>query len=83
MPPCLTLSITREKWKIQGLVAIEKGAFSSPSTKVTNFIFYFLLSYLFTPQSNSYIYLSICRFVIAYSIKKFQKASIFLLSLYF
>ena len=49
MPPCLTLSI-RLKGKVEqskerssafpytlGVVAIEKGAFGSPSTKVANF----------------------------------------------
>ena len=54
MPPCLTLNIirygSRVKWSNPGkgvapyptpcVVAIEKGAFGSPSTKVANFTFY-------------------------------------------
>ena len=45
IPPCLTLSIiryeSRVKWSNPGKgVAIENGAFGSPSTTVTNFYFY-------------------------------------------
>ena len=49
MPPCLTLSIirlgSRVKWSnpknivAPGVVAIEKGAFESPMTKVANFTY--------------------------------------------
>ena len=43
IPPCLTLSnirsVSRVKWSNQGVVAIEKGAFWSPSTMVANFTF--------------------------------------------
>ena len=60
MPPCLTLSIIRQgsrvKWSNPGngvapplhlsVVAIEKGAFRSPSSKVTNFT-YLLLCMIF------------------------------------
>ena len=47
MPPCLTLSIIRYRSRVKVeqsrewiVVAIEKGAFESPSTKVTNFTYY-------------------------------------------
>ena len=53
IPLCLTLSIimctTRVEWSNPGegvqlsVVAIEKGAFGSPSTTVTDFTFYLLL----------------------------------------
>ena len=50
VPPCLTLSIIRVKWSNPGkgvapspsywkVVAIEKGAFGSPSTTVANFTY--------------------------------------------
>ena len=49
--PCLALSITRYGSRVKGsnplhlsVVAIEKGAFRSPSTKVTNFTYYRVLS---------------------------------------
>ena len=57
IPPCLTLSniryVSREKWSNPGkgvvptlhlgVVAIEKGAFWSPSTMVANFTYFWLI----------------------------------------
>ena len=52
MPPCLTLSIirygSRVKWSNPlhlGVVAIEKGAFKSPSTMVINFTYYIYIDF--------------------------------------
>ena len=61
MPPCLTLSIirlgSRVKWSNPekgvappqhlDVVAIEKGAFVSPSTKVTNFSFTYFIMHVY------------------------------------
>ena len=56
IPPCLALR-SRVKWSNPGIevasslhlsvVAIEKGAFWSPSTKVANFIFYLIWVYIY------------------------------------
>ena len=72
MPPCLTLSIiryvSRVKWSNPGkgvapplhlgVVAIEKGAFGSPSTKVAYFTYQRLKKWYLMPP---YLTLSIIR----------------------
>ena len=61
IPPCLTLSnirsVLRVKWsnsgkgvapsRYLGVVAIEKGAFWSPSTKVVNFTYIYIYIYIY------------------------------------
>ena len=71
MSPCpypATITITpRAPPKYFGVVAIEKGAFSSPSTKGDNFTFYLLLIFLLYIQNNEnscniYLRMSVCAF---------------------
>ena len=46
MLPCLTLSIIRYGSRVV-VVAIEKGAFGSPSTMVANFTYFILYIYIY------------------------------------
>ena len=78
MPTCLTLSTirwgSRVKWNNQGngvapsqhlgVVAIKKGAFGSPSTKVTNFTTYICVCvYIYI---YIYIYMYMCVYIFVY-----------------
>ena len=65
MPPCLTLSniryVSRVKWSnpgksvhlYLGVIAIEKGAFWSPSTTVANFTYIYIYIYIYFEMKNS------------------------------
>ena len=65
MPPYLALSMirlgSRVKWSNPGNggVAIEKGAFRLPSTKVANFT-YLVVYIRFVCTNNTYIYVCVC-----------------------
>ena len=61
IPPSLTLSIirygSRVKWSNpgNGVVAIEKGAFGSPWTKITNFTYFYFISVV--QKNNGFFFL--------------------------
>ena len=43
-----------------GVVAIEKGAFGSPTTKVSNFTFIYIYIYIYPILIFIYIYVCVC-----------------------
>ena len=80
IPPCLTLSsiryVSRVKWSNPGkgcpslhlgVVAMEKGAFGSPSTTVANFTYIYVYMYMYIwVYIYKYVYIYMCIYIHIY-----------------